>query len=243
MANLLYPGNSSYHRETGGKLKNLRESTTIEKVRAYHKKYYRPENLVLTITGQISQEELFKALEKTEQKVIAKREADGNVDVLEKPFQRPLDQVKEDLEKTVEFPSEDEQFGWVLMGWRVPGKLTDNAMKITAMTILTNYLTSTSVAPLTKTFVDIEEPLATNIDMDYYANWEPAITADFLNVPVRRMDEIEPLFKKVIKEIIDKGADGFNIKRIHTIRKYCSVANLFTNDAFTPGKKKKGKNH
>ena len=29
----VYPGNSSYEMQTGGLLKNLRESTTIEKVR------------------------------------------------------------------------------------------------------------------------------------------------------------------------------------------------------------------
>ena len=31
----VYPGNSSYEMQTGGLLKNLRESTTIEKVRSY----------------------------------------------------------------------------------------------------------------------------------------------------------------------------------------------------------------
>ena len=42
----LYPGNSSYKVQTGGKLKNLRERTDIQKVRQYHKEFYRPENMV-----------------------------------------------------------------------------------------------------------------------------------------------------------------------------------------------------
>lgn len=50
--NEIYPGNSSYQSRTGGALKNLRQNTTIEKVREYHKKYYRPENTYITITGK-----------------------------------------------------------------------------------------------------------------------------------------------------------------------------------------------
>ena len=59
----LYPGNNSYISQTGGKLSNLRESTTIEKVRAYHKKFYRPENMYLTITGDIEGKQVFAALD------------------------------------------------------------------------------------------------------------------------------------------------------------------------------------
>ena len=66
----VYPGNSSYTVQTGGKLKDLRESTTIEKVRAYHKKYYRPDNMFLTITGNVEPQNLFAALEPIEQKIL-----------------------------------------------------------------------------------------------------------------------------------------------------------------------------
>ena len=66
----VYPGNSSYTVQTGGKLKDLRESTTIEKVRAYHKKYYRPDNMFLTITGNVDPQNLFAALEPIEQKIL-----------------------------------------------------------------------------------------------------------------------------------------------------------------------------
>ncbi len=36
----------------------------MEKIRAYHKKFYRPENLYLTITGNIQPEQVFDAIEK-----------------------------------------------------------------------------------------------------------------------------------------------------------------------------------
>ena len=49
----------------------MRESTTIEKVRAYHKEYYRPENLLLTITGRIDEQQLFESIRHIEEKVLA----------------------------------------------------------------------------------------------------------------------------------------------------------------------------
>ena len=56
----LYPGDSSYEAETGGDLVNLRNSTTLEKVKAYHKKYYQPDNFNLIITGQVDAKDVFK---------------------------------------------------------------------------------------------------------------------------------------------------------------------------------------
>jgi Zn-dependent M16 (insulinase) family peptidase len=79
----IYPGNSSYTVQTGGKLKSLRESTTIEKVRAYHKKYYRPENTYLTITGGIDPAMIFAALDPVERKLMEKME---DYPDWEKPF-------------------------------------------------------------------------------------------------------------------------------------------------------------
>ena len=72
MTRVVYPGNSSYSVETGGKLKNLRE-ITMQDVRNYHQKYYRPENFQLTITGQIIPHEPFEALDRIETKIVKKR--------------------------------------------------------------------------------------------------------------------------------------------------------------------------
>ena len=69
--------------ETGGRLKALRESTTIEKVRAYHKKYYRPDNTYITITGGIDPAMIFAALDPVERKLMEKMADSPD---LEKPF-------------------------------------------------------------------------------------------------------------------------------------------------------------
>lgn len=72
MARTLYPGKCGYSSETGGIMKNLRESTTNTKVRNYHKEFYRPENLKVIITGQVKSEDVFKSLEKLEDKIVSK---------------------------------------------------------------------------------------------------------------------------------------------------------------------------
>ncbi len=53
-------------------MKDLRESTTIERVRDYHKTYYRPENTYLTITGGIDPTMIFAALDPVERKLMEK---------------------------------------------------------------------------------------------------------------------------------------------------------------------------
>ena len=49
LAEKLYPG-TGYYRETGGYLGNLRNSTNIAKVRAYHEQFYRSDNAVSTVS-------------------------------------------------------------------------------------------------------------------------------------------------------------------------------------------------
>ena len=70
---LLYPNERcGYKYETGGILKNLRESTSHEKVTAYHRKMYRPENAAVIVAGQIEPHELIKVLETFEEKLLKK---------------------------------------------------------------------------------------------------------------------------------------------------------------------------
>lgn len=38
----------------------------------YHKKFYRPENVTLIIAGQVEPEDVFKALQPVEDKVVSK---------------------------------------------------------------------------------------------------------------------------------------------------------------------------
>ena len=52
LAEKLYPG-TGYYRETGGYLGNLRNSTNIAKVRAYHEQFYRSVSTISTLQYRI----------------------------------------------------------------------------------------------------------------------------------------------------------------------------------------------
>lgn len=218
MMKLVYPGNSSYSVETGGKLKNLRE-ITMQDIREYHKKYYRPENFQLTITGQIRPHELFEALDKIETKILKKRlpppDGSGHPANLKRPFIRNLQNLNESRREVIKYPSDDEKFGWVKLGWRLTGNLTTNIDKTFDLSILSTYLTSTSASPFTKAFVDIPKPMATSIDFDTYMNWEPCVVADFYNVPVEFIEKIEDKYNEVVQNIIDTG--DIDMERMATI--------------------------
>jgi Zn-dependent M16 (insulinase) family peptidase len=81
-----------YSKETGGIMKNIRESLSNEKIREFHKKYYRAENFAAVIAGQVDIEEIAKAIEKIEKKIVAKNAV---LPVFEKPWQTPVKPLKE----------------------------------------------------------------------------------------------------------------------------------------------------
>lgn len=64
--------NCGYSSETGGIMHNLRTSTTNEKVRDFHAQFYRSENLTCIITGQVKIEDVAKALEPVEARILSK---------------------------------------------------------------------------------------------------------------------------------------------------------------------------
>ena len=115
----------------------------------------------------------------------------------------------------MKFPSDDEEFGWVKMGWRIVGNVSSTIDMTMDLTVLHSYLTSTSASPFTKAFIDIADPIATGIDYDLYMNWEPCIVADFYNVPVKFMEKVEDKYNEVIQNIIESG--DIDMERLHTI--------------------------
>ncbi|XP_023322562.1 uncharacterized protein C05D11.1 [Eurytemora carolleeae] len=214
LAEALYPG-SGYESETGGYLQNLRNSTNITKVRAYHKQYYRPENLVLTITGRIDPDQLFSTLRSTEEKVLRKKEEIGNVEYI-RPWQKPLAPLIEDLGNglSVEIPSEDETIGNIAVAWRLPEKISENVRRLQAYKLIMKYLTNTQVSPLEADLVESQDSLATSVSASMLEVKEPAILVEFENVPIERLDEVIPRMEAVFNKIVEDGPEAFDLERI-----------------------------
>lgn len=216
LSKVLYPGNSGYSAETGGYLGNLRNSTNIHKVRDYHKMFYRTENLVITITGNIDEQELFRTLRSTEEKVLRKRSKEP-APAYVRPWQDELAEIGDDVdnELTVEFPSDDETIGNVAVAWRLPEHIADDINMLQAYELVMKYLASTQVSPLEAEFVEADEPLATSVSADMLEVKQPAILVEFDNVPVNKIDLVIPKMEEVFNKIVSDGPEKFDIERIH----------------------------
>jgi len=216
LAEVVYPGNSGYAAETGGYLANLRNSTNITKVRAYHKEFYRPENIVLTITGKIEEQELFRTLRSTEEKILRKR-ALAPLPPYVRPWQSDIAKISPNAEQslTIEFPSDDETIGNVAVAWRLPDHISADIKMLEAYSLLMKYLASTQVSPLEAEFVETADALATSVSADMLEVKEPAILVEFENVPIERIDEVVPKMEAVFARIVADGPDKFDIDRIH----------------------------
>ncbi|KIH60042.1 peptidase, M16 family [Ancylostoma duodenale] len=64
---ILYPPNNSYRVDTGGRLKNLRETCTADRVRDFHKKFYHLSNMMVIVSGRLDHERLLKIVGATEE--------------------------------------------------------------------------------------------------------------------------------------------------------------------------------
>lgn len=104
---LLYP-NCGYSAETGGIMHNLRTSTSNEKVRNYHAQFYRPENLTLIITGQVKVDDVSKALESVERRILSKPKQPEFI----RPWFLPIEPLAESIvDRRIVYPSDCEDCG------------------------------------------------------------------------------------------------------------------------------------
>lgn len=181
-----YPG-SGYSSETGGIMHNLRTSTNNEKVRAYHKEFYRAENLTIIITGQVDPEAAFKSIDSVETRILQK----PSLPEFQRPWQTPVQPLDGPKDVKILYPSDEEDSGLVYVSWRGPKSSTEQTT-LTACSVLLRYLTNTSISPLQQEFVEIEDPLASGVSYSMMENTESLLYVEFENVPVSKMDEIKP---------------------------------------------------
>ena len=152
MLEAMYPGHCGYKSVTGGLLKNLRETTTNEKVRNYHKAFYRTENLVLIITGRVEASQVFQALKPVEDNIIEKSKKTQIP--FSRPWQNPVPPLVESIDQLIAYPCEDEEKGMVWLAWRGPSCVYQ-LYETCALMMLMEYLTDTAVSLLQKTYVEV----------------------------------------------------------------------------------------
>lgn len=210
----IYP-NSGYSAETGGIMHNLRTSTTNEKVRQFHSEFYRPENLTLIITGQVNIDDVAKALEPFESRILSK-EAKAP---FQRPWQTPVEPLVESANKQIVYPSDSEDCGIVHVGWRGPNCTREN-FKLTACSVLLRYLSENSVSPLQHELVEIPDPLASNVSYNIVENSESLIYFSFQNVPIEKIDLVHGKMQLVLTDIAD-GKENIDMERMRSLLERC----------------------
>ncbi|KAF7998270.1 hypothetical protein HCN44_009668 [Aphidius gifuensis] len=208
---ILYPGKCGYKSCTGGIMENLRESTSNEKVRAYHRDYYRPENLTIIITGKVQHAEVFKSLRSLEDKILKK----GNRGKFERPWQSPVPEFKEEIESNILYPCDDEDNGLIRVGWRGPSGVSE-LYDLTGCSLLLKYLTDNSVSPLKKEFVEIDDPFACNVDFGLVENSVSLLYLVFSGVPIPKISSVKKYLIDVLNDIYN-NENGIDMKRMSIV--------------------------
>ncbi|KAG0726518.1 hypothetical protein GWK47_004298 [Chionoecetes opilio] len=192
----MYPEGSGYRSETGGIMENLRESTTNKKIRDYHRAFYRPENLHMIITGMVGPEQVFKALEPMEQKIMSK----GDRGPYTRPWQSPVAPLTASVDELVMYPSDSEDTGLVLVAWRGPSAVEDIS-ELLSMSVLMEYLTHSSISPLPKIFVEVDDPLASGVHHSCFENSVSTCYFGFYGVPKDKVNSVSPLLMGTLSKI------------------------------------------
>ncbi|KAK4699612.1 presequence protease, partial [Phenoliferia sp. Uapishka_3] len=231
----LYNKDNALRSETGGLMSALRE-LSIEQIRAYHASSYLPQNLTLIVAGRsLSPTSLLTTLQSTvEPSIIAHSQAHGP-----KPpgWIRPFvesstasnpPKIETDKVEIVEFPEKDESVGEVMVSWiGVPAKEFVRALGVE---ILSVYLTDGPVSPLYKEFVEIEEPLCTDVSFNSSTEDPSIITAYLSAVPSEGLESIAGKFKTALKRISEEEID---MKRMQSVieRSRLQLLNAIETDA------------
>ncbi|RIA89814.1 Metalloenzyme, LuxS/M16 peptidase-like protein [Glomus cerebriforme] len=207
---LMYPEGCGYRSETGGLMENLR-TLSVETIRQYHKDYYRPDNLCLIITGRISYDELLKTLDPIDERIAKK----NSIQIQKRPFvdSAPIPLLEKSIQEEVEFPDEDESMGQLEISWL--GPLINEFLEIKALEVLHEYLSDSAVSVLQKKFVEIEDPLCTDIDISIGDQTRTAILATFSNVPTEEIEGLANSVFQVFTKIVE--SEGIDMDRMKTV--------------------------
>ena len=134
-----------------------------------------------------------------------------------RPWQTPVPPLSDAVEKVVRFPTEDEESGSVLLGFR--GPICSDRYGMTALSVILDYLTDTPIAPLQRDLVEIPDPFCSDISCDILEYLESCLVIKAKNVPFVKLNATKEKIKQVLgnlaegKEVIDMSRMGVVIHR------------------------------
>lgn len=207
----LFHEKSGYSSETGGLLENLRKLSN-ETIRQFHTDSYRPNNLCVIVTGNVDEEEFLSILNKFDSEL-------PSLDTSNPPPRPFLDSkysiepLTENKVKYVEFPEKDESYGEITISWIGPKH--EQFEEDLAISLLLEYLCDSPIALLTKNLIEIDDPLATEIESntDDYMYIVPYIKLN--DVPTDKLDEALRKFWELLMN--HANTESFDLDRMKEI--------------------------
>lgn len=203
----MYPGVCGYKSETGGILRDIRTSLSNEKIRRYHREFYRPENLCVIVAGSVREEDVIGTLERFESQVILPR---SPISTWKRPWQSPVPPLLHSVEKTIQFPCDDDDNGLVYIAWRGPSCVT-HIQQSTIISLLFDYLNDTAAAPLQRAFVERNDPFCSGVSFCMFENSIPCMCLQFESVTKDKLDKVKDHLFATLKHIAQgskKSKDG-----------------------------------
>lgn len=199
---VLYPKNCGYRFETGGRLDDIRKMSN-DVVRAYHRQFYRWDNLAIILVGRLPIDTFLTKLTA----YLRSENAQAASSAL--PWTRTVP-VPSNIGRThlnVEFPTSEcgDDLCEVTLGWRGPA--WKDFLERSVLDILGDYLTSTASSPLEKAFVHVPYPLCSEVAFDEEPFKETMYRFRFLDVPKKRVGKIRPLFLRTLEAVYKEGID------------------------------------
>ncbi|EGW29905.1 uncharacterized protein SPAPADRAFT_57410 [Spathaspora passalidarum NRRL Y-27907] len=193
MQETLYAPNSGYSSETGGLMKELRHLTNNQ-IKEFHKSMYRPDNLCVIITGSVEENELLEVMTEFDNELPELPTTPNKRPFVDShPHDEPLQEV---LIKEVEFPEIDESMGELLISWIGPNG--NDTLVNSAIDMIGAYFTDSPISLFNKNLVEIEHPLATDIDYTTDDYFRTAINFTVNGVPTAKLAEVDTKIKDLI---------------------------------------------
>lgn len=138
----------------------------------------------------------------------------GQLPPFTRPWQSPITPLEKSQSYKIYYPSDEEDCGMMIISWRGPS--STEMFLLTACSILLRYLADTSVSPLQREFVEIEDPYASRTGYDITEIKQSMLYLTFENVPVEKIDLIYDRLMGVLQNLANH-TEEFDMDRMKSI--------------------------
>lgn len=152
--------------------------------------------MTVIIAGMVKIDEVAQALAPLEKRILEKPVKPAFI----RPWQTAIKPLAQSENLKIVYPSSEEDCGLVVAAWRGP-KCAQENFKLTACSVLLRYLTDTSVSPLQRELVEIDDPFASNVSYNIIENYESVLYLSFENAPLEKVDLIFERVQAVLSDI------------------------------------------